>query len=437
MTPMSPEPAGRAFYAGLLEALARVMGSANPYLFQHGSRVAWVARHLALEMGRSARERSALVFAGVLADIGMVGLAEDAWTTPTPRLPQDVRERVRAHPMRSASTLRTIPHLEAVVPLVRHHHEWWDGSGYPDGLSGAAIPVAVQILRLADTVAALGEPRPSRPALRGRQVEAVIRSFRGLEFGPEVADAWLGAVRAGRMPPFEATTWRACLYEAAATLVPADVSPLSGGHLLDVLSSVIDAKDPYTAGHSRRVAFLAVAISNRLGLAPSVGERVWAGGFLHDLGKLVVPVRVLAKRGPLTASERAVVQAHPEVGADIVGEIEALRGLTSAIRHHHERWDGGGYPSGLAGGAIPLDACILAVADAYDAMTSARAYRNSRSHHDALAEIARCTGQHFAPSVAGAMLALPDAVFGALRPSPSDDDDLVLQRPSLLRPAAN
>ena len=103
------------------------------------------------------------MFASVLCDAGMVGLAEDAWENPVAHLDPETRARVRLHPLRSEAAVTAITHLEGIAPLVRYHHEWWDGSGYPDGLSGTDIPLGARLVRLADTVAALGERRPQRP----------------------------------------------------------------------------------------------------------------------------------------------------------------------------------------------------------------------------------------------------------------------------------
>ena len=149
---------------------------------------------------------------------------------------------------------------------------------------------------------------------------------------------------------------------------------------------------------------------------------VWAGGYLHDLGKLAVPLRILAKPGHLDEGERRWVRSHPAFGADVLEGIPVLSPLGPAARYHHERWDGRGYPDGLGGDVIPLEAQVLSVADAYDAMTTSRAYRSSLSHHAALEEIGREAGRQFAPEVARAFLALPEAIFrtagGVARPRP-------------------
>ena len=188
---MTAMDSGRGFYAGLLQALTMVMGTAKGYLRGHGPRVAMLARQLGREAGLSDSECSELFFAAVLSDMGMVGLAEQAWEDPTPMLSPEVRARVELHPERSEERVRDIPHLGGLAPLARHHHEWWDGSGYPDGLSGSEIPLGARILRVSDTVAALGQERPHRGALDAEEIQGVVREGRGREFGPDVTDTYL------------------------------------------------------------------------------------------------------------------------------------------------------------------------------------------------------------------------------------------------------
>jgi HD-GYP domain-containing protein (c-di-GMP phosphodiesterase class II) len=184
---MTGTESGRAFYGVLLEALTEIMGSAKGYLRDHGPIVAMLSTSIGMEVGLSRAERSELFFASVLADMGMVGFAEDTCENPVPELlPPDVRARVDMHPVRSEERVRQIPHLEVLASLVRHHHEWWDGSGYPDGLDGDAIPLGAQILRISDTIAALRQERPHRPPLSSEDIIEVIEQGIGVEFGPEV-----------------------------------------------------------------------------------------------------------------------------------------------------------------------------------------------------------------------------------------------------------
>src|SRR5688572_25176827 len=295
---------GRSFYAGLLEALTQVMGTAKGYLYDHGPRVAHLSRQIGREMKLSERDIAELMFASVLCDAGMIGLAEDAWENPVAHLDPATRSRVQVHPIRSEAAATAIPHLEGVAPLVRFHHEWWDGSGYPDGLVGEDIPVGARILRLADTVAALGENRPQRPPCSAAEIRRVVEDGSAVEFCPDVARTFLDMFDRRRMAEYHAPTFQRVLMAAAQQLLPIEISPLSGDQLLEILSTLIDAKDPYTAGHSRRVAILSVACANQLGCQEELLETVWAAAYLHDLGKLSVPLRVLAKNGRLDEDER-------------------------------------------------------------------------------------------------------------------------------------
>lgn len=405
---------GKAFYAGLLEALTSVMGSAKGYLHEHGPRVGMLATQLGAEMGLGRSDRSALVFAAVLSDMGMVGLAEDAWENPVAQLPDDVKARVRQHPERSESRVSEIPHLERLAPLVRHHHEWWDGSGYPDALSDSDIPIGALILRIADTVTALGADRPHRSALGKPEIADIVRAGVGKEFGPEVAEKFLALDRAEEIPEFTHAAYRHIVLRAAEHLLPEEVSPISTDQLLVIVANLIDAKDPYTGGHSRRVAVLAVAVADQMGLEGHLKSQLWSVGYLHDLGKLAVPLRVLAKNGKLTEEEFAYIRAHPGDGAEILGRIPTLEDLTTGVRYHHERWDGKGYPEGLSGERIPLVAQIMAVCDSYDAMTSKRAYRDSLGPEFARDEVAREAGTQFGPRVAEAFLEIGKDIFEGL-----------------------
>lgn len=282
-------------------------------------------------------------------------------------------------------------------------------------MAGPHIPLGARILRLADTVAALGEERPQRPSRSVSEIRAIVSDGSGREFSPDVAEVWLGMHASHSITEFQSSIFQKWSWHAAEALIPDAVSPLSSEHLLGILASIIDAKDPYTAGHSRRVASFAVAIANQMELPDRVCSTLWAAGSLHDLGKLSVPVRVLAKPGRLSDDEMDLIRGHASRGADVLRGIQPLRHLTTGARYHHERWNGGGYPEGLVGEQIPLVPRVLAVADAYDAMTSGRAYRQSRAHGNAIDELIHQSGRDFAPEVVKAFVTLPAAVFTTIR----------------------
>ena len=174
------------------------------------------------------------------------------------------------------------------------------------------------------------------------------------------------------------------------------------------LAAALDARDPYTAGHSERVSALAVAMGKAMSLSDADVDTLRLGALLHDIGKIGVPDNILGKPAALTPAEFELIRAHPAVGARILRSIPFLAPHLPIVELHHERPDGRGYPHGLHGDAIPLAARIVHVADAYDAMTSARAYRPARLPQEAIAELRRCTGTDFdAASVEALVRALP------------------------------
>jgi hypothetical protein len=168
----------------------------------------------------------------------------------------------------------------------------------------------------------------------------------------------------------------------------------------------IDARDPYTARHSEKVAGYAVALARALGLPPADCDRIHLSGMLHDVGKVALERSVLHKPGPLSDEEWRQVRDHPAQSAHILGAVARFACYVPGARHHHERYDGLGYPDGLAGKAIPLDARILAVADSYDAMTSDRSYRAALSHDEAIVRLQADAGTQFDPVCVRAFAAL-------------------------------
>jgi putative nucleotidyltransferase with HDIG domain len=174
------------------------------------------------------------------------------------------------------------------------------------------------------------------------------------------------------------------------------------------LATALDARDPYTAGHSDRVSALSVAICRQLNLPAADVEVVRLGALLHDIGKIGVPDDVLRKPGVLTEAEFDIIKQHPVIGARMLRSVPFLAPHIQIVELHHERPDGRGYPHGLRGDDIPLDARIVHVADAYDAMTSARAYRGARPSSEALRELWRCAGTAFHAEIVAALAsALP------------------------------
>jgi HD-GYP domain-containing protein (c-di-GMP phosphodiesterase class II) len=182
------------------------------------------------------------------------------------------------------------------------------------------------------------------------------------------------------------------------------------------IAAIVDKRDPYTAGHSRRVSEYAVKLARRMGLDESLTKTIEASALLHDLGKIGIPDAILLKPAKLDERQRAIIVTHPEIASEILGGIEAMYDIVPCILHHHERWDGSGYPSEMAGEEIPLGARVIAVADTYDAMTTDRPYRRALLPEDSRQELLRGAGVQWDARCVEAFVELIDA--GLLGPPP-------------------
>jgi len=174
------------------------------------------------------------------------------------------------------------------------------------------------------------------------------------------------------------------------------------------LAAAVDARDPYTRSHSARVAALARTIADEMRMTGDQLRRVQLGALLHDIGKIGVPDAILNKPGPLTADEWVLMRTHPAVGGSILAAVEPLRDLVSIVTAHHERFDGAGYPERLAGESVPIEAYVVAAADAFEVIVSRRAYKQAQSVEFACAELVRCRGTQFHPDVVDAFLRVID-----------------------------
>lgn len=175
---------------------------------------------------------------------------------------------------------------------------------------------------------------------------------------------------------------------------------------ITTIANMIDAKDPYTEGHSRRVAEYSAQLAENLGLGKEQVDNIRTIALLHDIGKIGVPDQILNKNGKLDDGEFVKMRAHTTIGSEIIKNVETIPYIYDGVRHHHERYDGRGYPDGLAGEDIPFVARIIAVADAYDAMTSNRVYRKHLPYNIVISELEKCSGTQFDPKIAAVMTEL-------------------------------
>lgn len=238
-----------------------------------------------------------------------------------------------------------------------------------------------------------------------------------IAFGAVVATIFVRYRKARRVAKLLETTFAVDPMEHIAGNYP---------EALERLVAAVEQKDIYTHGHSRRTAHVATALGVKLRLAPEQLRVLAQGAYLHDVGKIAIPDEILNKPGRLTAEERGVIEEHSEIGAQMVQEDDALLPCVEIVRHHHERYDGAGYPVGVRGDEIPLLARVTAVADVWDALTSDRAYRPGWDPSDALAHIVAASGTHFDPTVVAALVEL--ASEWGYRIGSEDSDDSPVER---------
>ena len=262
------------------------------------------------------------------------------------------------------------------------------------------------------------------PGMRGDELMgAVRREFPGVEVivitGCGSVASAAEAVRQGVCDylekPFDlirvtaAVTRAVARRGARADATPSDPDRRRTLAFLELLAETIESKDRTLRGHARRVAFYSGLVAERTGLAAEERETLRLAAFLHDVGKVGVPTDLLLRPGALEPKERRIVEQHPVIGARLLAPLDVPAGVALALRHHHEWWDGRGYPDGIAAERIPLLARIIGVADAFDAMTSDRPYRRALGRELATAELRRCAGVQFDPEIAQEFLACLEA----------------------------
>ncbi len=478
----------------IIMTLTSALESKDARTMGHVHRVAAYSAHLCDKLGMSPDEKETIIKGALLHDVGMIGVPDHLLGT-TPATDEE-RDHIADHTRMGASILEPMMTFRQFVPIVRWHHERFDGQGYPDGLKGDEIPLEAQIVGIANRfdeihhesglsedeamrqlvreaeagafafdllrffASSLDEeipkaattlhmgPRPEPKArvlcvddnpmnrelvtatLEGANMDLVVatnaaEAFAELErgvvdvvildliAGEAQGTSTLKALRAdGRwefLPIIVLTSHRNNAMRQEAIVAGADDFinyPLNRLELVTRIHSLLrireyhadleqtqnvicalalalEAKDRYTRGHSQRVGDLARTFALRVGLAEEMAERIRIAGLLHDIGKIAVPERLLNKKGPLTREEFLRVIDHPVIGEEMVRPLTTLAAVLQLIRHHHERFDGRGYPDGLRGEQIPYEVRLLSVVDAYDALTSHRAYRPAPLSHEA------------------------------------------------------
>jgi HD superfamily phosphohydrolase YqeK len=264
----------------------------------------------------------------------------------------------------------------------------------------AVVHVMVNHALLGGVLWLTRDPDGSRPrSFAGVNIRLLLSDLGYGAFGLVTAALW------GELGPFTPVLVLIPLFVARWAIAQFAEQQRAYEATVSALCQAVETKDLYTRGHSERVSRGSVMIAREIGMHTERVEAIRYAGMLHDVGKLGVPTKVLQKTGKLTEEEYAAIQLHPLRGMDIVREIGFLDEALAGIMHHHERIDGRGYPMGLAGDEIPEFARVLAVADAFDSMTSTRSYRGARPVHQAIEELRKWAGTQFDPAFVDAFVA--------------------------------
>ena len=478
----------------IIMTLTTALESKDPRTMGHVQRVASYAAHLCDKLGMTADEKETVIKGAMLHDVGMIGVPDHLLTASA--LDDEDRGRVDDHTRMGASIVEPMMTFRQFVPIVRSHHERWDGTGYPDRLAGDQIPLEAQIVGIANR---FDEIHHERSLTETEAMTELLKEAEGGAFDPELAKIFASSLDEDSPKPVaskhmrpraEPRAWVLCVDDnkmnrdlVAATLAEAGmhtvlasngkealelldrepidvvlldlVMPVQDGtstlkalradaryeflpaivltshrdsrmrqeaivagaddflnyplnrlelvtrihsllrmkeyhadleqtqNVICALALALEAKDRYTRGHSQRVGDLARKFALHLGLHAPDAERIRIAGLLHDIGKIAVPEKLLNKNGPLTRDEFLRVIDHPVIGEEMVRPLTTLSRVLQLIRHHHERYDGRGYPDGLSGDRIPYEVRLLSIVDAYDALTSHRSYRPAPLTHEA------------------------------------------------------
>jgi putative nucleotidyltransferase with HDIG domain len=380
--------------SGLLIPTSQALDLAEGRDPGHAMRVAYIASSLAATLELDRDEQLATMYAALLHDIGAISAGADlaGFTRGDERLvfaslplltpdeavagasdtPDAIVDRVAEHVSHGARAVRELDLPESVAKAVAAHHERWDGGGYPRGLSAEQVPVVGRIVGLADLVESLIDQ--TTPLLARRNFSYWLGGFTGKECDPEMVEAlrimgagdsfWLGLFSSDIVTELNAHSSR--LRETKAMrLLP----------FAESFARLIDSRFAFTVGVSARVCRYAESLGRVAGLSDVRLKQLQVAALLHDVGQLSMSERVLSKPGILSVEELGALHLHTIYSRDVVAGISGLEEVAEWVEAHHERIDGRGYPEGRSGDEIPLEARILAIADAYVAITSDRPHR--------------------------------------------------------------
>ena len=390
---------------GLIDTLLYALELHDPITARHQRRVGDLVLPMARQLRLSDLQCEYLVIAAKLHDIGKIVVPSEIVSKPS-SLSATETAIVRSHVDAGHDVLVQANLPASITDAVHQHHERLDGSGYPLGLIAEHLAIPSQILAVADVFEAMTAHRPYRPAFPERDALRFLRDEGRAGFDPVVvatlsqvlrkADDWatvesvsisMSCLTQQRVLPGDTPGGIQAYLDRTEILTSALGRPLT--EAVVAMASQAEMKDAYTAGHQRRVTDLAAEIGSRLGLDRSTQACLVTASLLHDIGKVSIPNKILHKSTPLTEAEFELIKEHARAGYELLRPISFPWPVADIVLCHHERGDGSGYPAGLEGDAIPLEARIIAVADTAEAITCDRPYRPALGVDRAVEELRR------------------------------------------------
>ena len=385
----------------LITALALVLDLQEDLNYYHAWRVAVISALLAEEIIPD--QKSDIFIAGLLHDVGAMSLPNHMTRYPS-MSEQILHPIIRSHTIIGAQIVSDFPGFEKAPSLILDHHEYWNGHGYPRAKKGKEIVVGAQLIRAADTFDIIFQTHPEKtlPQIMKDMNKLVSKEFNKSVFSSleKVMNNNLfhDLVDAHKLPDL--------LFKLRDEVSVSGIDDGTDimGISLDIFGQVIDSKHAFTAGHSKRVSQNSLLIAISMNLPHDEVTRIKWAGLVHDIGKVAIPPVILDKASELSEDEHALLRKHTVYTEEILETVSCMKELVPIAAAHHERFDGNGYHHKLKGEEIPLGARILAVADAFDSITSLRGYRDAGLIPLAIDEIKNASQSQFDPNVVEAAI---------------------------------
>ncbi|MCL5774069.1 MAG: HD domain-containing protein [Firmicutes bacterium] len=359
----------------MITGLSDLLDARDKYTSLHSLRVAEFAQAIAGEMNLGEFSSTEIYETGRIHDLGKIAI-EDSVLFKEGTLSKEEWEKMKSHPGLINVILGKFNYLKAKTFVASLHHERFDGKGYPEGKEGIQIPLGSRILAVADAFDAMTSDRPYRKGIPVDVAVQRLKEGKSAQFDPVVVDAMVSYLQKKYADSFE-----------------------KGQYMAESLMKNVTQQDAYTKEKAEKMMVLVEKICEKLWLSIADIDTLKEAAKLQDIGKIIMDNETLRKKGTLTEKELEKIRDHPVISSKLASSMSVSDEAVKLIRNHHEKYDGTGYPDGLKGEAIPLGARILAVADAYTAMTIDRPFQQSLSKEEALKRIKEGSGTQFDPAI--------------------------------------